>query len=314
MGTNTGLLNLIDERVGKILSKFKILKYKPAVVQSVNTDTVSVKFEDNTVMTLPNLSGNFVLPNTVVLVYYWGNVINKNTAYIGKNATSVTVCNASEYNAKENVLYFIQDTGEIYIGSLKYGGGQNNSLFNTLSAEISKGSLFIDGKAVASYDFKCTDISTTCIISADVEISTSISESITVEYYIDDVLQSFTPQITLNTGRILQHLQYVFYNVSIGEHNITIKIKGDYGYIESGIGHICGYNIQLIPSKPTTADDYVYIIENDSVKLIFYKGTETRIQIPSEIEGKPVTEIEATCFTNSNVKYAVIPETVEKIY
>ena len=69
MGTNTGLLNLIDERVKKILSKFKILKYKPAVVQSVNTDTVSVKFEDNTVMTLPNLSGNFVLPNTVVLVY-----------------------------------------------------------------------------------------------------------------------------------------------------------------------------------------------------------------------------------------------------
>ena len=57
-----------------------------------------------------------------------------------------------------------------------------------------------------------------------------------------------------------------------------------------------------------------YFIENDTVKLIFYKGTETRIQIPSEIEGKPVTEIESTCFTNSNVKYAVIPETVEKIY
>ena len=313
MGTNTGLLNLIDKRIKKILSKFKILKYKPAVVQSVNTDTVSVKFEDNTVMTLPNLSGNFVLPNTVVLVYYWGNVINKNTAYIGKNATSVTVCNASEYNAKENVLYFIQDTGEIYVGNTKYGGGQNN-YFNTLSTEILKGSLFIEGKTVASYDFKCTDVSTTCIVSADVEISTNTSELITVEYYIDDILQAFAPQITLNSGRILQHLQYVFNNVSIGEHNVTIKIKGDYGYIESGIGHISGYNIQSIPAKPTTADDYVYIIENDTVKLIFYRGTETRIQIPSEIEGKPVTEIESTCFTNSNVKYAVIPETVEKIY
>ena len=136
MGTNTGLLNLIDERVKKILSKFKILKYKPAVVQSVNTDTVSVKFEDNTVMTLPNLSGNFVLPNTVVLVYYWGNVINKNTAYIGKNATSVTVCNASEYNAKENVLYFIQDTGEIYIGKKSYGISKKE--FDSMFAEIKK--------------------------------------------------------------------------------------------------------------------------------------------------------------------------------
>ena len=69
-----------------------------------------------------------------------------------------------------------------------------------------------------------------------------------------------------------------------------------------------------MPAKPTTTDDYVYIIENDSVKLIFYKGTETRIQIPSEIEGKPVTEIEATCFAYSDIEYAVIPETVEKIY
>ena len=139
-------------------------------------------------MTLPNLSGNFVLPNTVVLVYYWGNVINKNTAYIGKNATSVTVCNSSEYNAKENVLYFIRDTGEIYVGNTKYGGGQNN-YFNTLSTEILKGSLFIEGKTVTSYDFKCTDISTTCIVSADVEISTNTSELITVEYYIDNILE-----------------------------------------------------------------------------------------------------------------------------
>ena len=68
------------------------------------------------------------------------------------------------------------------------------------------------------------------------------------------------------------------------------------------------------PVNPTTADDYVYIIENDTVKLIFYKGTEKRIQIPSEIEGKPVTEIDSTCFTYSSVEYVIIPETVEKIY
>ena len=75
-------------------------------------------------------------------------------------------------------------------------------------------------------------------------------------------------------------------------------------------------SIRIVPTSLfiTTSDDYIYTIENDSVKLIFYKGTETRIQIPSEIEGKPVTEIESTCFTYSNVKYAVIPETVEKIY
>ena len=42
MGINTNLLNFIDERVKKILSKRKILKYKPATVQSVPDFTCNV--------------------------------------------------------------------------------------------------------------------------------------------------------------------------------------------------------------------------------------------------------------------------------
>ena len=161
MGINTNLLNFSDERVKKILSKFKMLKCKPAVVQNVNADKVTVKFENNTIIELPNLSGNFVLPNTVVLVYYWGNVINKNTAYIGKNATSVTVCNSSEYNAKENVLYFIQDTGEIYIGKKSYGISKKE--FESMFAEIKKLleeiKAMLDGESTNKlYGLVCADL------------------------------------------------------------------------------------------------------------------------------------------------------------
>ena len=100
MGINTNLLNFIDERIKKILSKLKILKYKSATVQSVNMDKVTVKFEDGTIMTLPNNSGSFVSPyidsSNKVLVYYWGNTISENNAYIGKNAhitsTSDYIC------------------------------------------------------------------------------------------------------------------------------------------------------------------------------------------------------------------------------
>ena len=86
-------------------------------------------------------------------------------------------------------------------------------------------------------------------------------------------------------------------------------VTDEYGKVHRYLG-----NIEIFSIVETTADDYIYIIDNNSVKLIFYKGTEIGVKIPSEIEGKPVTEIESTCFTNSNVKYAVIPETVEKIY
>ena len=92
-----------------------------------------------------------------------------------------------------------------------------------------------------------------------------------------------------------------------------MKVSG-FVYAEQVLAYLKGQDIKLVETKQTTADDYVYNIENDKVKLIFYKGNEKRIQIPSEIEGKPVTEIESTCFTNRDIKYAIIPDTVEKIY
>lgn len=127
MGINTNLLNFIDERVKKILSKLKILKYKPATVQSVNMDKVTVKFEDGTIMTLPNNSGSFVSPyidsSNKVLVYYWGNTISENTAYIGKTNTQIVyttqsnILNSNEVNWKN--LYLCGD-GTMLLGSVFY--------------------------------------------------------------------------------------------------------------------------------------------------------------------------------------------------
>ena len=127
MGINTNLLNFIDERVKKILSKLKILKYKPATVQSVNMDKVTVKFEDGTIMTLPNNSGSFVSPyidsSNKVLVYYWGNTISENTAYIGKTNTQIVyttqsnILNLNEVNWKN--LYLCSD-GTMLLGSVFY--------------------------------------------------------------------------------------------------------------------------------------------------------------------------------------------------
>lgn len=313
MGINTGLLNLIDERVKKTLSKLKILKYKHAVVQSVRDDMVVVKFEDNSIMELPNSNGNFVLPNTVVLVYYWGNVINKNTAYIGKNNTSVTVCNSSEYNAKENVLYFLKDTKQICIGDVIYNDNNESAMLVTLSESVLPSFAKSDGKDIELITFKNVQI-TDCHLLADLQIQCDTKEDIKIEYYIDGLKEYYDFTTTIYEGYSKLHLDYVFSNLAINNHVISIKIYSNEAHIDKGVCFLRGYNLLEIPAKPTTADDYVYLIQNNTVKLIYYKGTETRIQIPSEIEGKPVTTIESTCFTNSSVKYAVIPETVKNIY
>lgn len=302
---NTNLLSFVDERIKKFLSKLNLLKYKPAVVQRVDVDNVKIKFDDGTIVDLPNLSGNFVLPNTVVLVYYWGNVINKNTAYIGKNTTSVVVCDSTEYDAKDSVLYFLKDTGEIYIGNRSYGNqNQCDSDIHIICDTSLTGNII-------SCDFKVLSENLQNIsFFGDVLMYSEETQITEIKYFLDGKELDFCPKISVN-GYVTQHLN-TFFSAELGEHNFKVTINTD--IIEKIQGQIIGQNIVLIEAKPTTANDYIYTIENDKVRLIYYKGAEKRIQIPSEIEGKPVTEIESTCFTSRGIKYAIIPDTVTKIY
>lgn len=169
-----------------------------------------------------------------------------------------------------------------------------------------------NGLTAVSIDFKVTSYSTFAELSGDIVFNSETKQNAEITYFLDDSPEEFTVKQTVD-GYTAVHLNHIFI-AEKGEHNIKAEIKG-LVYAGQVLAYLKGQDIKLVEkTKPTTADDYVYIIENDTVKLIFYKGTETRIQIPSEIEGKPVTGIESTCFTYSNVNYAVIPETIEKIY
>lgn len=167
------------------------------------------------------------------------------------------------------------------------------------------------GLTAVSIDFKVTSYSTFAELSGDIIFDSETKQNAEIKYFLDDSPEEFTVKQIVD-GYTAVHLNHIF-TAGKGEHNIKAEIKG-LVYAEQVLAYLKGQDIKLVETKPTTADDYVYIIENDTVKLIFYKGTEKRIQIPSEIEGKPVTEIESTCFTYSDVKYAIIPETVKKIY
>jgi len=60
--------------------------------------------------------------------------------------------------------------------------------------------------------------------------------------------------------------------------------------------------------------DYIYEITDDGVILLFYKGAGGAVNIPSEIEGKPVVEIAPECFLRrGNVTSVAIPSSVKVI-
>jgi len=63
----------------------------------------------------------------------------------------------------------------------------------------------------------------------------------------------------------------------------------------------------------TAAIPFSYVVQGSTVKITGYTGTEKSIEIPSTIEGKPVTEIGAGAFKYLELTNVVIPNTVKNI-
>lgn len=72
-----------------------------------------------------------------------------------------------------------------------------------------------------------------------------------------------------------------------------------------------GQNLTFEPLAP--ASPFTYEVMGTTVKITGYTGTEKSIEIPSTIEGKPVTEIGVGAFKYLELTNVVIPNTVKTI-
>lgn len=71
---------------------------------------------------------------------------------------------------------------------------------------------------------------------------------------------------------------------------------------------------QTIIVRGNGAKDFDYTIQNGEIIITGYKGTGGEVEIPSTIDGYPVTEIGGYTFSNlSNIWKVTIPDTVKKI-
>lgn len=76
-----------------------------------------------------------------------------------------------------------------------------------------------------------------------------------------------------------------------------------------------GIDTDITVSAAETSGDFTYTtITDDTVRLSSYKGSDTEVVIPSEYNGKKVTEVGSYAFSgNKTMTKLTIPDSVTKI-
>lgn len=83
----------------------------------------------------------------------------------------------------------------------------------------------------------------------------------------------------------------------------------------NGINYVVADNVEDV----YTQEDWQYTVLDDGIKIVYYTGTESQVEIPETIEGKPVTVISNMTFVpgdaseNNTIKSITIPASVTTI-
>ena len=72
--------------------------------------------------------------------------------------------------------------------------------------------------------------------------------------------------------------------------------------------------LQSASATATAADQFSYLIEDGSIRIVKYTGNETSVCIPAEIGGVPVTVLSADAFAdNQTLEALIIPDSIVRI-
>ena len=72
-------------------------------------------------------------------------------------------------------------------------------------------------------------------------------------------------------------------------------------------------NTTTTPDKVVAKSDFKYMTENGQITITGYNGTKIDIEIPSNIDGLPVTSIGEEAFKNAMIRSVIIPSSVREI-
>ena len=93
-----------------------------------------------------------------------------------------------------------------------------------------------------------------------------------------------------------------------GKYEIMVKADNEIEVVLKGEGYVDAEYVEI-----ASESDFEYKIENEEVTITKYKGDDTVVNIPTTIEGYPVTVLDGNSFYNCNLQSVNIPNTVKKI-
>jgi hypothetical protein len=275
-----GIFTLIDERVRKYLSNSPYIVSVPCVVKALGDDgLVEVELVSNKARyTVPNWSGSPIEVGENVQLFYKGNILTEQTAYVGASLNKNT------------------------------GGG--SVAFNSVSGEVIATGLS-GNEELLSY-MTVANFSNSVILSVNLTFKgdSSNAGNGTISVYVDETEQTYTPIFNVGVDEYETLSFSLPLNLAIGSHYIEVKGTGEYADLLSGCvfayGDIDEYN-------STNESDYYYIIENGVATITEYIGSSICPRIPTTLDGAIVTTIDIGAFSDTEVRNVYIPEGIEEI-
>lgn len=274
------LLNLIDKRIERQLKDSKGLTSIPCrVLEIFNNNTARVLVvQNNTEYTVPNYSGSDLIIGEEAQLFCQGSISSGRFKYIGASV-----------NKQSN----------------------SGSSFGCILGTSIVGEVFNNERTVSQININCKSESP-CLLFFNATVFGSSSGNITIKCYMDEIVDDFTVIKTIHAD---EH-SIISFSLplipTIGEHIIEISAIG-IGNIISLNSYVLG-NIEKYDIHDATEEsDYIYINDKEESNIVYYIGESKYPEIPTTLQGLPVSKLLATSFNYSDIVSAYIPEGVEEI-
>lgn len=273
------LFKLIDERISKGIKSAPFIQNEICVVEGLTENgLVQVKVLSTSLhITVPNWSGSPVEVGENAQLFYKGNVLSEQTAYIGASANKDSGTKLKLGSVIEKVNTITLGNEETVLGKV-----QINNYSETLTVSVN---LTFQGD--------------------ESEAGNGL-----IYIYVDGVSESYVPQFNINNQEYKIISFSIPLDLSIGNHTMEIKGIGEYANLVDGRIYAFGC---IDDYENTDENDYVYTISNGIVTIVKYIGNSLCPRIPDKIENANVQVINAGSFTNTLIERIYIPEGVEEI-
>lgn len=273
------LEELIQREIDKRLVKSALISTVPCrVIEELENETYMVQLITNkSRYTLVNYSGSPLTIGENVQVFYRGDIITPQSAYIGASLT--------------------KDNGIGYI----YGDNTTNI---SLNERVMVSEIIFDNKkeTIANIVFNAV-------------VGSNELGDYAFEIYVDDIKQDFDLIGTVVENTFSPCSFVVPVEISeIGTHTVRIYGEGT-GSIARIKSYVFGQNIfeHIIPIEPTSEEDYIYYLTGNHSETIRYIGSYENIVMPTTLGEKPLTIVGMTTFNYGDVQGVTIPEGITKI-